>query len=119
MKPIEKFAARMMLMAALISAPLAMGSESSLSQDLANLLDSEISHFQEALEKEAGGGLKLASVHTSSSQTEDGYFLRRFWLRVRPYVDIEVPGFAGFEVIPEVEMLWEKNTPEGWEIYRP
>ena len=49
----------------------------------------------------------------------EDWMLRRFWLRVRAKFGIEVPGLAEFDVIPEVEMLWENQTPEGYEIYKP
>mgnify|MGYP001568205842 CR=1 FL=1 len=53
-----------------------------------------------------------------SSQNEE-FILRRFWLRVRPKVGLSIPGLAAFDIIPEVEMLWEKEVPEGWETYKP
>jgi hypothetical protein len=56
---------------------------------------------------------------SSPSSAEEDFFLRRFWLRVRAKVGIEVPGLAEFDIIPEVEMLWENQTPEGYAIYQP
>ncbi len=55
---------------------------------------------------------------TAPTQNED-FILRRFWLRVRAKVGLTVPGFANFEVIPDVEMLWEREVPDGWETYKP
>lgn len=54
----------------------------------------------------------------SSEANDEGYFFRRFWLRLRPRVERDIPGLAGFSIIPEAELLWEKQTPEGWEIYK-
>ncbi len=50
---------------------------------------------------------------------QEDYFFRRFWLRLRPKVGLTAAGFANLEIIPEIEMLWEKDTPDGWEIYKP
>jgi hypothetical protein len=52
---------------------------------------------------------------------EDGadlYFFRRFWLRIRARIERDIPGLAGFAVIPEVELLWERPNPNGWENYK-
>ncbi len=54
-----------------------------------------------------------------SSDDSEGYFFRRFWLRLRPRVERDVPFLAGFSVIGELELLWEKPVPEGWETYKP
>lgn len=75
---------------------------------LAEYVEKEISSFDLAFE-----------ALDSDSQVTDDYFLRRFWLRLRPKVGLTVPELAALEIIPEIEMLWEKEVPEGWEIYKP
>lgn len=52
-------------------------------------------------------------------ETGEDYMFRRFWFRLRGKVGLKAPGLAGLEVIPEVEMLWEKEVPDGWAIYKP
>ena len=67
------------------------------------------------------------AVNTSSSESSvlgaedenEGYFFRRFWLRLRPRVERDIPIFASFSVVPEIQLLWEKQTPQNWEIYKP
>ncbi len=54
-----------------------------------------------------------------SPQHNEDWFLRRFWLRLRAKAGVDIPGLAEFDVIPEVEMLWENEVPEGWAIYKP
>ena len=49
---------------------------------------------------------------------DDAYFFRRFWLRHRPRVERDIPWLAGFSVIPDLEMLFEKPAPEGWDMYK-
>jgi len=86
-------------------------------QDLSSYLSTEISSVDEAVRNE------LSQVESEQLQRQhskdESYFLRRFWLRIRPRVGIDIPGLADFEIIPETELLWEKQAPEGWEIYRP
>ena len=78
---------------------------------LTEFVSEEISSLDEA----------FAQLNTSEpiDTADDTYMLRRFWLRLRPKAGLKVPGFATFEVIPEIEMLWEKELPDGWETYRP
>ncbi len=83
------------------------GADLTLSDYVANEVTSLDSAFSE-----------LGELNESKEDNE-AYFFRRFWLRLRPKVGLKVPGFATFEVIPEVEMLWEKEAPEGWETYKP
>lgn len=59
------------------------------------------------------------TANENPGSEDDAFIFRRFWLRLRPRVGLHVPGFATFDVIPEVEMLWEKDLPDGWETYRP
>lgn len=64
----------------------------------------------------------VQSVETNSSMSaandEDGYFFKRFWLRIRARIERDIPGLAGFAVVPEIEILWEKQNPDGWEGYK-
>jgi hypothetical protein len=84
--------------------------QASMADRLADFISEEVWSMDNAF-------VRYASSNPASVDEE--FFLRRFWLRVRAKFGIEVPGLAEFDVIPEVEMLWEKQTPEGYEIYRP
>lgn len=55
----------------------------------------------------------------SNSCVEEDFYLRRFMMRVRAKVGIQIPVLAKFEVIPELELLWERPLPEGWRPYHP
>ena len=76
--------------------------------------ESEVNSLDQAVQSTPSS----STIITNPSAEEDGYFFRRFWLRLRPRVERDIPGLAGFSVIPEVELLWEKAPPEGWEIYK-
>jgi hypothetical protein len=119
MRRVEKFSAGLCLVTALISAGAVLAAETNFSAGLAELVESEIVTVGQALEQQEAKMSAYGPAVGSGDKIEDGYYLRRFWLRVRPYADISIPGLAGFDVIPEVEMLWEKAPPQGWEIYRP
>ncbi len=59
------------------------------------------------------------STAENQSEEDEAFMFRRFWLRLRPRAGLHVPGFATFDVVPEIEMLWERDLPNGWETYRP
>ena len=50
--------------------------------------------------------------------TEDAWYFRRFWLRLRPKAAITLPGVK-LTLVPEVEMLLERDYPDGWGTYKP
>ncbi len=82
-------------------------------QTLSHYIEEEILTVDAALQRETS-----ESTILSDSQSDEVYFFRRFWLRLRPRIERDIPGFAGLAVVPELEILFEKQTPEGWEIYR-
>jgi hypothetical protein len=47
------------------------------------------------------------SLTEPASEGEIWYF-RRFWLRVRPKVSFAIPLIAKLEIVPELEMLWQR-----------
>ena len=71
----------------------------------------------------------INSAITSSSETNqewkdtgspaEGWFFRRFFLRLRPQIALDIPAFANLKLIPEVELIWERSYPDGWETYKP
>jgi hypothetical protein len=87
---------------------------SSNHQSLAAYFEMEVNTADNAVQAVANDSAILVV-----NNEDDGYFFRRFWLRLRPRVERDIPGLASFAIIPEVELLWEKQTPEGWEIYKP
>lgn len=55
---------------------------------------------------------------TGEQSDDEAFFFRRFWFRLRARVERDIPGLAGFSVVPEIELLWEKQVPDGWETYK-
>ncbi len=82
-------------------------------QSLADFFEQEVTALDNAVQT-----VPSESAVVTGRNGDDGYFFRRFWLRLRPRVERDIPGLAGFSIIPEAELLWEKQTPEGWEIYK-
>jgi hypothetical protein len=74
---------------------------------LANYLRSEVLRARTAVaaEKQAG--------------PEDGYFFKRWVIRLQAPFGVEVPWIAKFVLIPEIEMAWERPYPEGYTDYKP
>lgn len=87
-------------------------------KDLATYLNQEITSMDDAVRNELGKTEAEQANQTTVPSVEESYFLRWFWQRVRPYVGISIPELATFQIIPEGELLWDKQAPEGWEIYR-
>ena len=54
----------------------------------------------------------------ADDEADAPFFLRRFWLRVRPKAIFSLPGLVKIQIIPELEMLWERPLPEGWTGYK-
>lgn len=55
----------------------------------------------------------------NDASCEDYWFLRRFLLRLRPQVALDLVGFGNLKLMPEVELVWERTYPDGWETYKP
>jgi hypothetical protein len=55
----------------------------------------------------------------STVVTTDDFFLRRILLRIQAIVGIDVPWIATFQILPEVEMVWQRPYAEGVSDYKP
>ena len=91
----------------------ASSSFASVMPDWVQFIDEEVTSASIALEQAA------PETEATASCIEEEFYLRRFWMRVRAKVGIQIPVLAKFEVIPEIEMLWERPLPEGWKPYHP
>lgn len=83
-------------------------------QTLAQYFEEEVLLTDKALQVES---TPITMIGDRRSD-DDAYFFRRFWLRLRPRVERDIPWLAGFSVIPDLEMLFEKPAPEGWDMYK-
>lgn len=55
----------------------------------------------------------------STADPSDAFFFRRWFVRLQATVGIDVPWIASFQIVPEVELVWQRAYPEGWADYRP
>jgi hypothetical protein len=76
-------------------------------------------HLTEMLDSTESAVNSCPTEETGSAAKDHEWFYRRFWLRFRPRVSFAVPGFAKLEIVPEIEMLWQRDLPTGWEVYKP
>ena len=53
------------------------------------------------------------------SQENEAWLYQNFWIRLRGRAGFEIPGFAKVELVPEVELFWQRGIPQGWESYKP
>lgn len=82
--------------------------------DFSDHLLEEMSVVEQALlSSELPGSLPL------EEESSEAFYFRRFWFRDRARAGFHVPGLAKLEIIPEIEMLWERDLPKGWTQYRP
>lgn len=79
--------------------------------DFSRDLEQQIIQTREAI---ADGKAPSAKV-----KADEEYFFRRFWLRLRGKVGIQLPGIYNLQVIPEMEMLFERTLPDGYTGYKP
>src|SRR4051812_41103784 len=79
-------------------------------KDLESYLATEIGMMGEAI---------AGCPAEAPSSSEEGWYFKRFWLRVRPKVGFTAAGAVKIEITPEVEMLWDRAYPEGWVTYKP
>ncbi len=82
--------------------------------ELERFLDQEVGRLDDAVAS--------ADSVRSTDLPEPGneaWFLRNFFLRVKPRVTLAIPGLTKLEIIPEAEMLWQRALPEGWAVYKP
>jgi hypothetical protein len=77
--------------------------------ELTNYLKNEITSsskaFQAPIAKAAG--------------SQDELFFRRWFLRLQANFGISVPWIATFQIIPEVELVFQRAYPDGWQDYSP
>jgi hypothetical protein len=65
----------------------------------------------------ANSSLALASP--APAMAGDEFFFRRWLVRLQATFGIEVPWIATFQIIPEVELVWQRSYPQGWSDYKP
>ncbi|MEO5971557.1 MAG: hypothetical protein ABIQ95_16655 [Bdellovibrionia bacterium] len=96
--------------------------------DLAAYLEQEIGSLEHAVagspgelerKPEMGQELKDVSEPSRIEGLNDFFLFKNLWVRIRPRVIFGLPGMATIQIIPDVEMLWQKQNPTGWVIYRP
>ena len=83
--------------------------------ELSQYLEDQINTFNTAV-----GGTEANStpVELKGEALEQFYFMN-FWLRIRPKVGFSVPGLVKVEIIPETEILWQREIPDRWDVYQP
>lgn len=60
----------------------------------------------------------VMAKQTVGAPSED-WFFRRFLLRLRLSAGLSVPLLFKVKIIPEVELVWDRDLAEGWSTYKP
>ena len=85
--------------------------------EILQFLKNEIKNFEQQLA--ATDAAVCSADEDLTRATEDSWYFRRFWLRVRPKFSFGVPGLTALEIVPELELLWQRDLPDGWKTYKP
>lgn len=63
--------------------------------------------------------ISFDSINDPDLLSESDWYWKRILLRLRAKVGFDVPFFADLKVVPELELVWQRNSPEGWQDYKP
>lgn len=66
--------------------------------------------------------LNQSVIHSETSVRPaalEHWYLDQFSLRIRAQVGFEVEGFLAFQVVPEMELIWQRSSPEGYATFKP
>ncbi len=75
--------------------------------ELTNFIRSEIANANQAIPSPQG----------NLNAPADGYYLHNLFLRLQILVGINIPWIASFQLVPEVELVFERPIPVGWTTY--
>ena len=95
---------------------------------LAAYLDQEITLYDQAIAAcpkipdtamtfGSSGGATESEL--GEDQEDERMHFAFFYVRARPRVSFSLPGLVTVQIIPEIEMLWQRQNPSQWELYRP
>lgn len=57
--------------------------------------------------------------HSTEIHSDEQWYFQNFLIRLRPRVSFGLPGLVKIQVGPELELIWQRPTPEGWVAYHP
>lgn len=83
-------------------------------EPLKDFLTNEIQRISDAVNNPT---LDVAST-PEGQKDEDSMYFRRFCLRLTALVGFDVV-VGSVTAMPEVELLWQRDLPDGWEPYKP
>jgi hypothetical protein len=83
---------------------------------LSQMFEEQLSSMETAIAAAPEAGLMTSGATDSP---EDAWYFRTFLLRTRFQAGFQIPGFVKFVVVPEVEMVWQRDFPDGWGAYAP
>jgi hypothetical protein len=93
---------------------LSLSAQAQPSPELTRYLDEQIQTVELAVDTSC-----TAPETAAADASQEDWYLRNFWLRVRPQFGITVAGFTKFQIVPEIEMLVQRPFADGWKAYKP
>ena len=87
--------------------------------ELMKALEDQILRLDEAMTTEDPRSKSETTLAVDSDPSNEQWYFQNFFLRIRARWGFDVPGFAKFHVVPELELVWQRPTPEGWGSYKP
>ena len=62
---------------------------------------------------------EVGSINEAWDASQEVLFYRTFFLRVQAKAGVQIPFLINVQIIPEVELVWQRSLPEDWGMYRP
>lgn len=84
---------------------------------LNGLLKKELKRTEEGLMEDQGNA--EANKKLFASPNRQAFYLSKLQVRVRPYMQFQLPGIAKLKVFPILEMHFIRKVPKGWKDYKP
>ncbi len=87
--------------------------------ELRDFISGEIETISQAINDSSGNGGEASSDEVANGdQDQEMMFFRRFLIRIRAMVGFDQQ-FGKIQVLPEVELVWQRDFKEGWSGYKP
>lgn len=87
-----------------------------VAEEVAQALRTELENITRRLD-ESGKIYNREAYFYDSNKT--AFYLKSVTLRIRPYVEFEIPGITKLTIRPRFDFRWQRKPPKGWEEYNP
>ena len=101
---------KMTLLLVMLLYPLALSAEPTA--ELTRFMEREIDTIETAMSQ-------AQPPAKPSDEKEESWYFKTFMFRLRANAGVDIKGIGKFLVVPELELVWLRELPEGWKTYKP